>query len=156
MLFKWLVWQNRNSGNLSSAHSYAIHYNKSSSENARNNSFLAIRCQRTSNLKKKKPKQPNPNLICSCLIKCSATEVPMENNYHSIIGISLVPMTGFTAIDSFSAACSQVFVLESHHFRGKHVKKSEGENFFIILEDSLLPLSLSQIPIHPHLMSPMI
>lgn len=65
-------------------------------------------------------------------------------------------MTGFTVIDSFSAVCLQVFVLESHHFQGKHMKKSEGENFFIILEDSLLPLSLSQISIHPHLMSSMI
>lgn len=62
---------------------------------------------------------------------------------------------GFTGRGSLSAEYLQALHW-SHHFQGKNIKKSEGENFFIILEDSLLPISLSQISIHPHLMSPMI
>lgn len=39
-------------------------------------------------------------------------------------------MAGFAVIDSFSAACLKVFESESHHFQGKHIKKSEGEKLF--------------------------
>lgn len=153
MLFKRLFWQNRNSGN-SFLHIpvWFITINLLAFRREHQGQFL-LGHRMPANFQLKTNEQTTQFALVWQNILLQKSQLWITT---SIVWIILVHMTRFTVIDSFSTKYLEALELESHHFQGKHRKKSEGENFFIILEHSLLPISLPEISIHPHLMSPMI